>query len=227
MSYRIAAMLLAGLAVSATGLYAATAQQTAPSMPNGACGPGTMPGPGGGCIHIPQQQGPSAAPRGRQLPAVSNPQIRMSPRIEMPPLYGIHVTDSGKTALYSANKFYTAADAERAALGHCERQTGNKCVSIGTFADSCQAIAIAPGKQVYKGIGNTPRLAARAALGSCIKGHPAAGQCSLWRIPLCSGYLYGDDVFHAGASNLPSDEEVDQVKARLTAEVIADLRGGK
>lgn len=227
METRITTLVLAGLAVSATGLYAATAQQTAPSAPGGGCGPGTMPGPGGGCIYIPQQQGPASAPRSRQLPQVSNPQIRMSQRIEMPPLYGIHVTDTGKTALYSANKFYTVADAERAALGHCEKQTGRKCVSIGTFADACQAVAIAPGKQIYKGIGNTPRLAARAAIGSCMKAHPAVGQCSLWRIPLCSGYLYGDDVFHAGAANLPADDEVDRIKARLTEEVIADLRGGK
>lgn len=226
MRNRLTAVLLAGFAVSASGLYAATTQQTAPTAPGGGCGPGTMPGPGGGCIHIPQQQGPASVPRSRQLPQVSNPQIRMSQRIEMPPLYGIHVTDSGKTALYSANKFYTVADAERAALGHCEKQTGSKCVSIGTFADACQGVALGPDKTVYKALGKTPREAWRGTMAACMRDHPVA-RCSMWRIPLCSGFLYGDDVFHAGADNLPPPEEVDRIKARITAEVVAELRGGK
>ena len=59
-----------------------------------------------------------------------------------------------------------------------------------------------------------------------MRDHPAS-QCSMWRIPLCSGFLYGGDVFHAGADNLPPPEEVDRIKARITAEVVAELRGGK
>lgn len=53
MRNRLAAALLAGFAVSASGLYAATTQQTAPTAPGGDCGPGTMPGSGIGAARPP------------------------------------------------------------------------------------------------------------------------------------------------------------------------------
>ncbi|ATQ44518.1 DUF4189 domain-containing protein [Caulobacter mirabilis] len=168
----------------------------------------------------------NTAPAQRGLPSVSQPQIQMMPRIPMRPLYGIHVTDAERSALYSANGFYTPTEAEQAALNHCDKQTGHKCVSIGSFADSCQVIAIGPRKQIYKGIGRTPRESARAGMAACMRDHPVA-DCSLWRIPLCSGLLYGEDVFHAGANNLPDNDEVDRIKVRLTAEVVAEINGRK
>lgn len=107
----------------------------------------------------------------------------------MPPLYGIHVTDSGKTALYSASKFQTFTDAERAAPDHCEKQTGSKRVSIGTFADACQGVALGPNKTVYKALGKTPREAWRGTMAACMRDHPV-NQFSMRHIPPCSGFLY-------------------------------------
>ncbi len=213
-------------------LFAAPDRASAQAYP---C-PGSGPGPDEVMVGMTQgspSQAPfplcirrNAAPAQRGLPPVSQPQIQMMPRIPMRPLYGIHVTDAERSALYSANGFYTPTEAEQAALDHCDKQTGHKCISIGTFADSCQVIAIGPRKQIYKGIGRTPRESARAGMAACMRDHPVA-DCSLWRIPLCSGLLYGEDVFHAGADNLPDNEEVDRIKVRLTAEVVAEINGGK
>lgn len=166
------------------------------------------------CTRAPQA--PQGAPQGSSMP-----QIQMMPYVR-PRLYGVHVTDVDRTQLYSSNWNYNPQNGLDLALNHCEQQTGRKCVSLGGFVDSCQAIVIDAKRATYRGGDIDPRFAARLAMEDCGKKGPI-GQCRLWRLPLCSGLGYGEGNY-VGNDNGRTPEQIrDEIEA-MTRELATELR---
>jgi hypothetical protein len=191
--------------------------------PNGA-GPGETvigmhtPGPGAPPVPICRRapQAPQSAPSGPAMP-----QIQMMPYVR-PRLYGVHVTDVDRTALYSSNWNQNPQNTLDLAIEYCERQTGKKCVSLGGFVDECQAIVIDAKRATYRGLDIDPRFAARTAMEACGNKGPI-GQCRLWRLPLCSGLGYGEGNY-VGNDNGRTPEQIQNEIETMTRELAAELK---
>ncbi len=199
---------------------AAAYDQPCPSGP----GPGEtvvgMHSPAPGAPQVPicrsAPQAPQSAPQGSSMP-----QIQMMPYVR-PRLYGVHVTDVERTQLYSSNWNRNPQNSLDLAIEYCEQKTGRKCVSLGGFVDSCQAIVIDAKRVTYRGGDIDPRFAARLAMEECGKKGPV-GQCRLWRLPLCSGLGYGEGNF-VGNDNGRTPEQIQAEIEAMTAELAAELR---
>lgn len=191
---------------------------------------GTGPGPGEVMVGMsPATPTSPPIPICTRAPGGSQgaPQAPSSPPIQMmtyvrPKLYGVHVTDAGRTQLYSSNWNYSPQAGLDLALRYCEQQTGQACHSIGGFVDECQAIVIDPKRATYRGRDIDPRFAARLAMEECGK-KGSVGQCRLWRLPLCSGLGYAEGNY-VGNDNGRTPDQIQAEIETMTAELVAELR---
>lgn len=200
------------------GVSAARAEQ--------GCPPGMAPigqAPGPICKAMPGYMGPSPEAQPTAREGAPMPQIQMMPYVK-PKAYGIHVTDTQRSQLYSSNFNYTPDAAAKRALDFCQQQTGRRCVSIGTFVDQCQAIAIDKERATFRGLDTDPLVAAREALTNCGAAE-ASKQCRLWRLPLCSGYSMGyvDGPYEGKDLGRTPDQIRSEIET-MTKEISAELR---
>lgn len=210
---------IAGLFLLASALAAphAAAEQGCPDglSPIGqAPGPTCVPTPGYGLNPPPRAQPRQAAP-------TPMPQITMMPLLPRPRYYGVHVTDPARTQLYSSNYSLDVDAAATLALNFCREQTGQTCVVLGSFVDQCQSIAIDAARKTYRGLDPIPRVAARAAMAECTRANKA-GECRLWRLPLCSGLGYGEGDY-VGNDNGRTPEQIAAEIDAMTRELSAEL----
>ncbi|MGH6615672.1 DUF4189 domain-containing protein [Sphingomonas sp.] len=149
-----AGLILAGALLSSPAPLLA---QSAPSSPNGTCGAGTIPGPGGGCMYIPQ--GGGQAP---QIPA-----YRDTAWTDNYTSFAWFTNKQGKADyVYSTYNIYPNI-ADDFAMQRC-RQTGASDCEIGPrYTNAYIAVARSAEGKVNTGYGNKSKEAKEAALAFC------------------------------------------------------------
>lgn len=199
------AIVAAGMLCMA-GSAVAQCQAGMPTVPGAGCVPRDYienSNRGGG-----YQQQPQYAPEAPQPRYRDSPPPPILPVIE----YGAHAMTTDNESLFGGTGSLSSNSAQKLVLDYCRERTGKECKVLAFFKDTCQVFAFDRKNTPYRGIDNDPRKAVSEAMGACFRASGKAGQCRLWRLPICAGNDYVGSDFNASKKWAPGEYDA-QVRA--------------
>lgn len=204
MNQRVMHAIVAAWMLCMAGSAAAQCQAGMPTIPGAGCVPRDyIENSRGGGVQQPQYA-PEPPPAPRR-------DINFAPIVPVVE-YGAHAMTTDNASLFGGTGSVTANSAQKVVMDFCQERTGKECKVLGVFKDTCQGFAFDQKNTPYRGVDNDPRKAVRQAMAACVRASGKAGQCRLWKLPICAGNDYVGSDFNASKEWAPGEYDA-QVRA--------------
>lgn len=135
-----------------------------------------------------------------------------NPDVPLTVFYGAFAAPVAAAGLSWTWDYPGESQAARAAVSGCEHTTQKRCELLGTFRNTCVAIAANPEYKRFHGVDPSREQAQLKAMQACNSGSPL-GLCQLEQVAICAGPSYPRD-YNALANTITSDELLNR-SARL------------